>query len=188
MEAKLNETQELELEIEKLKGTANVMKHMVGSDEDEDIVEKMAKTQIELEARETALQDKMMTLAQKERVTNDEYQDARKAMIQVQNLLNLSVPSSLACPFNLWYYFDEQLWNANEEMMKGEKIRVKRMGQLNPEPFLPAVMKKHKVTESRAEIKAMQLCSVWEANIGDVQWHPFKVDESDGTPKVWTLT
>lgn len=93
MEAKLNETQELELEIEKLKGTTNVMKHMVGSDEDEDIVEKMAKTQIELEARETALQDKMMTLAQKERVTNDEYQDARKAMIQVQNLLNLSVPT-----------------------------------------------------------------------------------------------
>ncbi|CAL9244242.1 unnamed protein product [Arabidopsis halleri] len=158
MEAKLNETQELELEIEKLKGTTNVMKHMVGSDGDKDIVKKMAKTQIELDARETALHDKMMTLAQKERMTNDEYQYARKEMIQ-------------------------QVWNANEELMKQEKIRVKRMGQLNPEPFLPAVMKKHKVTQSRAEIKAMQLCSVWEANIGDVQWTPFRVDESDGTAK-----
>ncbi|KAL1208489.1 Protein INVOLVED IN DE NOVO 2 [Cardamine amara subsp. amara] len=157
MEAKLNETQELELEIEKLKGSTNVMKHMVGSDGDEDIVEKMAKTQIELEARETALHDKMMTLAQKERVTNDEYQDARKEMIQ--------------------------LWNANEELMKEEKIRVKRMGQLNPEPFLHAVMKKHRLTKSKTEIKAMQFCSVWESNIGDVQWHPFKVDESDGTAK-----
>lgn len=68
--------------------------------------------------------------------------------------------------------------------MKEEKIRVKRMGQLNPEPFLPAVMKKHRLTKSKAEIKAMHLCSVWEVNIGDVQWHPFKVDESDGTPKV----
>ncbi|XP_023642483.1 protein INVOLVED IN DE NOVO 2 [Capsella rubella] len=157
MEAKLNETQELELEIEKLKGRTNVMKHMMGSDGDAKIVENMAKTQIELEARETSLQDKMTTLAQKERATNDEYQDARKEMIQ--------------------------LWNANEELMKEEKIRVKRMGQLNPEPFLPAVMKKHKVTKSRAEIKAMQLCSVWEANIGDVHWNPFRVDESDGTPK-----
>ncbi|XP_010485238.1 PREDICTED: factor of DNA methylation 4-like [Camelina sativa] len=157
MEAKLNETQELELEIEKLKGTTNVMKHMVGSDGDGDIVENIAKTKIELEARETALHEKMMALTQKERATNDEYQEARKEMIQ--------------------------LWNANEELMKGEKIRVKRMGQLNPEPFLPAVMKKFKVPRSRAEIKAMQLCSVWEANIGDVQWSPFKIEDSDGTAK-----
>lgn len=64
---------------------------------------------------------------------------------------------------------------------------MKRMGQLNPEPFLPAVMKKHRLTKSKAEIKAMQLCSVWEENIGDVQWHPFKVDESDGIPKVWNF-
>jgi len=84
MEAKLNETQELELEIEKLKGTTNVMKHMVGCDGDKDIVEKIAKTQIELDARETALHEKMMTLARKERATNDEYQDARKEMIKVR--------------------------------------------------------------------------------------------------------
>ncbi|XP_010454940.1 PREDICTED: protein INVOLVED IN DE NOVO 2-like isoform X2 [Camelina sativa] len=157
MEAKLNETQELELEIEKLKGTTSVMKHMVGSDGDGVIVEKIAKTQIELEARETALHENIMALAQKERATNDEYQEARKEMIQ--------------------------LWNANEELMKGEKIRVKRMGQLNPEPFLPAVMKKFKVPRSRAEVKAMQLCSVWETNIGDVHWSPFKIEESDGTAK-----
>ncbi|KAL9285306.1 putative XS domain-containing protein [Arabidopsis thaliana] len=148
MEAKLNETQELELEIEKLKGTTNVMKHMVGCDGDKDIVEKIAKTQIELDARETALHEKMMTLARKERATNDEYQDARKEMIKV--------------------------WKANEELMKQEKIRVKIMGELNPAPFLPAVMNKH---------KAMMLCSVWAAEIGDVQWTPFRVDESDGTPK-----
>lgn len=89
MEAKLNEKQELELEIEKLKGTTNVMKHMVGSEGDADIVEKMARTQIELEARETALHNNMSSLAQKERVTNDEYQDARKEMIQVQNKIYL---------------------------------------------------------------------------------------------------
>jgi len=64
-------------------------------------------------------------------------------------------------------------------LMKQEKIRVKIMGELNPAPFLPAVMNKH---------KAMMLCSVWAAEIGDVQWTPFRVDESDGTPKVRTLT
>ncbi|XP_024012393.1 protein INVOLVED IN DE NOVO 2 [Eutrema salsugineum] len=162
MEAKLNETQEkeleeLELEIEKLKGNTNVMKHMVGSDGDAEFIEKMAKTQMELEAREMDLQDKMMALTQKERVTNDEYQDSRKEMIQ--------------------------FWNGNEELVRGEKIRVKRMGQLNPEPFLPAVKRKHKGSQAKAEMKAMELCSLWEREIGDVNWYPFKVDESDGTPK-----
>ncbi|VVB02088.1 unnamed protein product [Arabis nemorensis] len=110
-----NNMQELELEIENLKGNANVRRHIVGSDGDAMV--KMAKAQIDLEARETALQDKTMTLAQKERVTNDEYQDARKEMIQ--------------------------LWNMNEDLMSGDKIRVKRMGQLNPEPFIAAVKMKH---------------------------------------------
>lgn len=45
MEAKLNETQELELEIEKLKGSTNVMKHM--ADGDVELMEKMAKSQME---------------------------------------------------------------------------------------------------------------------------------------------
>lgn len=89
MEAKLNETQELELEIEKLKGSTNVMKHMAGSDGDAEFMEKMIKTQMELEARETALHDKIMAVTQKERMANDEYQEARKEMIQVQNKNNI---------------------------------------------------------------------------------------------------
>ncbi|CAN8221757.1 unnamed protein product [Cochlearia groenlandica] len=157
MEAKLNETQELELEIEKLKGNTNVMEHMLGSDEDAKLVEEIAKTQIELEAREDALHKTMMTLAQKERVTNDEYQEALKELIM--------------------------FWNENEDLLSKEKIRVKRMGQLNPAPFLPAVKKKHRVTKARAEIKALELCSLWEEEVGNLQWTPFKVYESDGKAK-----
>lgn len=92
MEAKLNETQALELEIEKLKGDTNVMKHMVGiSDEDEELLEKIAKSQIELAASETTQQENMKTLTLKERVTNDEYQAARKEMIEVQSTNNINL-------------------------------------------------------------------------------------------------
>ncbi|CAA7032211.1 unnamed protein product [Microthlaspi erraticum] len=161
MEAKLNERQELELEIEKLKMSTNVMKHMVGSDGDaearERALEEMAKSQREFEARERALQDEMMALSQRERMTNDEYQDARKELIK--------------------------FWKVNDDLVKEEKIRVKVMGQLDPEPFLPAVMRKHKLTKSRAEMKAMELCSFWAEQIGDVHWNPFKVIESGGTAK-----
>ncbi|CAH8306307.1 unnamed protein product [Eruca vesicaria subsp. sativa] len=157
MEAKLNETQELELEIEKLKGNTNVMKHM--ADGDADLMEKMAKTQIELDAREAALHDKIMSQTQKERMANDEFQEARKEMIQ-------------------------QFWKDKEDLVSGEKIRVKIMGQLNMDPFVVAVKKKHRCPQARAEIKATILCSFWETQIGDVHWHPFKVDESDGIAKL----
>ncbi|KAF2538930.1 hypothetical protein F2Q68_00022093 [Brassica cretica] len=158
MEAKLNETQELELEIEKLKGSTNVMKHMAGSDGDAELMEKMVKTQMELEARETALHDKIMAVTQKERMANDEYQEARKEMIQ--------------------------LWKENEDLVSGEKIRVKTMGHLDTKPFVLAVKKKLRCSEARAGLKAMELCSFWEGQIGNVHWHPFKVDESDGIAKL----
>ncbi|KAG5376328.1 hypothetical protein IGI04_040924 [Brassica rapa subsp. trilocularis] len=158
MEAKLNETQELELEIEKLKGSTNVMKHMAGSDGDGELMEKMVKTQMELEARETALHDKIMAVTQKERMANDEYQEARKEMIQ--------------------------FWKENEDLVSGEEIRVKTMGHLDTKPFVVAVKKKLRCSEARAGLKAMELCSFWEGQIGNVHWHPFKVDESDGIAKL----
>ncbi|CAA7035585.1 unnamed protein product [Microthlaspi erraticum] len=47
------------------------------------------------------------------------------------------------------------------------------------------MMREHGCSKSRAEIEAEaeELCSLWEAQIGDVQWHPFKILESDGPPK-----
>ncbi|XP_018456100.2 protein INVOLVED IN DE NOVO 2 [Raphanus sativus] len=159
MEAKLNETQELELEIEKLKGSSNVMKHMADGDVDVELMEKMAKTQMELEAREAALYDKIKSVTQKERMANDEFQEARKEMIQ--------------------------FWNENEDLVSGEKIRVKRMGQLDTKPFVVAVKKKLRGgSRAKAELKAMELCSFWEGQVGDVHWYPFKVDESDGIAKI----
>ncbi|KAJ0266724.1 XH/XS domain-containing protein [Hirschfeldia incana] len=156
MEAKLNETQELELEIEKLKGSTNVMKHM--ADGDVELMEKIAKTQMELEAREAALHDKIMSVTQKERMANDEFQEARKEMIQ--------------------------FWNENEDLVSGGEIRVKRMGQLDTKPFELAVKKKLRGgSRVKAELKAMELCSFWEGQVGDVHWYPFKVDESDGIAK-----
>uniref|UniRef100_A0A1J3K986 Factor of DNA methylation 1-5/IDN2 domain-containing protein n=1 Tax=Noccaea caerulescens TaxID=107243 RepID=A0A1J3K986_NOCCA len=84
----------------------------------------------------------MMALSQKKRMTNDVYQDAGKKLIQ--------------------------FWKGNNDLVKQEKIRVKIMGQLDPEPLLPAEMRKHKCSKSRAEMKAMELCSFWGGQIGDV--------------------
>lgn len=75
----------------------------------------------------------------------------------------------------------------NQDLVNGENIRVKRLGQLHPKTFFPAMMRKHGGSISRAENDAAVLCSLWETQIGDVQWHPFKTLVFDGTPKVCTL-
>ncbi|CAA7037236.1 unnamed protein product [Microthlaspi erraticum] len=83
---------------------------------------------------------------------------------------------------NVLFVFDELFGNMNQDLMTGENIRVKRLGQLHPETFLPEMMWKHRGSISRAENEGAELCSLWEAQIGDVQWHPFKILESDRPP------
>ncbi|CAN1338820.1 Protein INVOLVED IN DE NOVO 2 [Linum perenne] len=56
-------------------------------------------------------------------------------------------------------------------------IRVKRMGELDGEPFLRAMSKKY--LEEEAHEKASELCSLWAEHLKDPNWHPFKVVEVD---------
>ena len=60
----------------------------------------------------------------------------------------------------------------------GGHIRVKRMGELDGEPFLKAMSKIY--SEEEAEDKASELCSLWVEYLKDPDWHPFKVVEVEG--------
>ncbi|CAI9108601.1 OLC1v1008247C3 [Oldenlandia corymbosa var. corymbosa] len=84
LESKLDQKQALELEIERMRGAVEVMTHMgeVGDTEAEKkkklIEEELQEKQEELDALETVNQ----TLTIKQRLGNDEVQDARKEMMQ----------------------------------------------------------------------------------------------------------
>ena len=52
-------------------------------------------------------------------------------------------------------------------------IGVKSMGDLDSKPFLIAT--KRKFSEEEAQEKALELCSLWDHNIRDSSWHPFKI-------------
>lgn len=52
-------------------------------------------------------------------------------------------------------------------------IGVKRMGEINIEPFLAAMKKRFNART--AKNRAAKLCSSWEESIKDPNWHPFKV-------------
>ena len=85
LEAKLDQKQKLELEIERLKGTAEVMKHM-GEEGDKEAENNMNSIELELKEKEEeldALEAINQALIVKERKTNDEVQEARKELINV---------------------------------------------------------------------------------------------------------
>ncbi|KAK4754577.1 hypothetical protein SAY87_002681 [Trapa incisa] len=154
MEKELDEKQALELEIVQLRGSLKVLEHM----EDEDGKEVFTK----IDGLLKGLQDKeeqladlevlRQTLTIKERRSNDELQDARKELI-----------------------------TGLQELPIRSHIRVKRMGELDSEPFLEAMRLQY--NEDEAEVKAYELCSLWEEYLRDPSWHPFQIIQVDGEAK-----
>ncbi|XP_057978958.1 protein INVOLVED IN DE NOVO 2 [Malania oleifera] len=154
LEKQLDKKQALALEIERLKGTLNVMKHM-GDEGDTEVMKKMEEIFKLLREKEGSLEDLealYQTLIVKERMSNDELQDARKELI-----------------------------SGLKEMSSGSHIRVRRMGELDNKPFHEAT--KRKYPEDEADERALELCSLWEEYLRDPEWHPFKVVEVEGEHK-----
>nr|POE51449.1 protein involved in de novo 2 [Quercus suber] len=88
LEKQLDAKQALELEIERLRGSLNVMKHM-GDDGDVEILEKVITILKQLQEKEGELEDLEalnQTLIVKERKSNDELQEARKELVNVSVL------------------------------------------------------------------------------------------------------
>ncbi|XP_021855473.2 factor of DNA methylation 1 isoform X2 [Spinacia oleracea] len=84
------------------------------------------------------------TLISKERITNEELQDARKYLIRtLQGITDVEA-----------------------------SIRIKRMGEVQITPFRDACLKR--MPSGDWDMKASELCSSWQQILGDPSWHPFK--------------
>lgn len=154
LERQLDMKQKLELEIQQLKGSLSVLKH-IEDDEDVEVLKKVDDLHMGLREKEQSLQDLdalNQTLIIKERKSNDELQDARKELI-----------------------------NGIKDIGTRVHIGVKRMGELDTGPFLEAMKKRY--NEEEAEDKASELCSLWEEYLKDPDWHPFKVVMIEGKEK-----
>lgn len=92
LEKQLDAKQALELEIERMRGTLNVMKHME-DDEDCEVLQKMESLIKDMREKEGELEDLEalnQTLIIRERNSNDELQDARKELISVSNFVSVA--------------------------------------------------------------------------------------------------
>lgn len=86
--------QKLELEIQQLKGSLSVLKH-IEDDEDVEVLNKVDALHKDLREKEELLQDLNelnQTLIVKERRSNTELQEARKELIDVSVLFQIFLP------------------------------------------------------------------------------------------------
>ncbi|OVA17165.1 putative domain XH [Macleaya cordata] len=155
LEKELDVRQKVEMEIEELKGSIQVLKHMGGED-DVAIKQKILEMAKQLDDKMDEMNDLQslnQTLIVKERTSNDELQEARKELI-----VGLT------------------------DMLSGRTmIGIKRMGELDEKPFQNAC--KERFSNVEASFKAAQLCSMWEVHIKKPDWHPFKVIEDEGVSR-----
>ncbi|KAI3838149.1 hypothetical protein MKX03_000667 [Papaver bracteatum] len=69
----------------------------------------------------------------------------------------------------------KELTRELREMPSRAFIGVKRMGDLEMKPFYE--MCKRKYCSDEAYVKAVEICTSWEACLRDPHWHPFKIIE-----------
>ncbi|XP_058195802.1 factor of DNA methylation 1-like [Rhododendron vialii] len=152
LERQLDAKQKLEMEIEELKGKLQVMKHL-GDEDDAAVQNKIKEMNEELDQKVDemgSLEDLNQTLIVKERQSNDELQEARKELI-----------------------------NGLSEMLSGRTlIGLKRMGEIDTKPFQTTCKTRFKSSE--AEVKAFELCSLWQERMKNPDWHPFKIVMLEG--------
>lgn len=60
-------------------------------------------------------------------------------------------------------------------------IGVKRMGEIDQKAFHNACKERSLEDPS---LQATTLCSLWQENLKDPGWHPFKIINAEGTTKV----
>lgn len=61
-------------------------------------------------------------------------------------------------------------------------IGIKRMGDIDIKPFQNTC--KQRFSPDEAMVQASTLCSLWQDNLTDPNWHPFKVVTIDGDSQV----
>ncbi|KAL6570433.1 hypothetical protein OROMI_014947 [Orobanche minor] len=152
LERRLDEKQKLEMEIEELKGKLEVMKHM-GDDDDGAVQKKIDQmNELLLEKKDDldGLEELNNQLLTKERQSNEELQEARKVLIAGLN-----------------------------DMLSSSRVNIgiKRMGEIDEKVFRNTCNKRFPSGE--AEMKAVELCSLWQEKLKNAEWHPFRVVEDE---------
>ncbi|GAA0166709.1 hypothetical protein Leryth_004366 [Lithospermum erythrorhizon] len=147
LEKALDARQALALEIERLRGAGQVMKHMENNG-DQETKDKLEEIQESLKEKEEELEGMELmnnALMVKQMKNNGELLEARQELIT----------------------------QLGKELSGRAHITVKRMGELDTKQFTLAV--KRRFPGPDADLTAAILCSEWDNHLRDPNWFPFKI-------------
>lgn len=76
-----------------------------------------------------------------------------------------------------------------EEIFQGSRtnIIIKRMGEIDVEPFKKACKQRFPAPDEEAPVKALELQSLWQANMRNPEWHPFKIVAIEGNSQYYKV-
>ncbi|KAF5739032.1 XH/XS domain-containing protein [Tripterygium wilfordii] len=154
LEKQLDSKHKLEMEIQELKGKLQVMKCL--EEDDVAVQEKVKQMNEDLEEKIENLnemEDLNKTLLLKERQSNDELQEARKELIS----------------------------GLSEMLSARTNIGIKRMGEIDSKPFQNKC--KERFSAEEAPLQASTVCSLWQENLKNPGWHPFKIINTEKKPQ-----
>ncbi|KAJ4718617.1 factor of DNA methylation 1-like [Melia azedarach] len=152
LEKQLNAKQKLELEIEDMKGKLQVMKQL-GDEDDAPVQKNMKEMTDELEQKIDYL---------------DEMESLNQTLIVNERQSNDELQEARKELIQRW------------EMSGGcPNIGIKRLSEIDLKPFQNACKKKFPLKES--QVQASTLCSLWQENLKNSEWHPFKIIDIGGT-------
>lgn len=72
-------------------------------------------------------------------------------------------------------------------MLNGPRttISIKRMGEIDMKAFQQTC--KERCSRDEADIKALELCSLWQDKMKNPDWHPFKIVTVEGNSQAWLI-
>ncbi|KAI8018978.1 Factor of DNA methylation 1 [Camellia lanceoleosa] len=146
LERKLDAKQKLEMEIEELKGKLQVMKHL--GDEDDAAVQKKIKEM------------------------NEELEQKVEEMGSLEDLNQTLIVKERQSNDELQEARKELIMGLSEMLSGRTLIGIKRMGELDMKPFQNACKERF---PSDADVKALELCSLWQEKMKNPDWHPYKI-------------
>ncbi|XP_074314955.1 factor of DNA methylation 1-like [Silene latifolia] len=154
MEKELDKKHKLEREIQELKEKLKVQKHFGDDASNERKLQEMTEELNKKIEDMNYFQTMNQDLLNKDTQSNYEVQEARQVFI-----------------FGLLENLQSSRTN----------IGVKRMGEINGKAFVTVC--KNKFSADDALMKATEGCSLWQENLKDPAWHPYKIIHVDGNPQ-----
>ncbi|QCD85460.1 factor of DNA methylation 5-like isoform X2 [Vigna unguiculata] len=122
---------------------------------DEDEYKELKAKVAELEEELVNSKDLNQALIIKEREISDELEKARKKlMVEI---------TEISCLY--------------------DNICVKRVGEIDTEPFIRTFRAKNNMSKEEAEHTALKMCSLWQKNVEDPHWYPFQIITIEGKSK-----